>query len=61
MVKIEPRLVRADDFIAESLEKRANQMPQGSDADNVRRLAELFRNSGRTGMLRVWEEEALEK
>ena len=56
MAEIKPRLVRADNFIAESLEKRANQMPQGFVADDVRRLAKLFRNSGRTGMLGVWEE-----
>ena len=56
MADVKPRLVRADDFIAESLEKRASQMPQGSDADDCRRMAQIFRNSNRTGMVRVWEE-----
>ena len=52
---MELRLVRVDDFIAESLENRAIQMPPGDDADYTRKLAGLFRSSGRTAMLRVWE------
>jgi hypothetical protein len=52
---IEPRLIRADDLIAESLEERASRMPQGPDRDYTLRMATLFRTSNRTGMLRIWE------
>lgn len=53
--KVEPRLIRADDFIAESLEERASRMPQGPDRDYTLRMATLFRTAGRTGMLRIRE------
>jgi hypothetical protein len=49
------RVIRADDFEAEWLEKRAKQIPQGPDADHYRKQAEFFRKSGRTGMVRVRE------
>ena len=57
---MELRLVRIDDFIAESLENRAIQMLPGADADYTRKLAGLFRSSGRTAMLRVWEVPTIE-
>jgi hypothetical protein len=49
-----PRLVRAHDYIAEYLEKRAARMPEGSDRDHTLRIAMLFRTSGHTEMVRVW-------
>src|SRR5712691_3654570 len=53
--KPNPRLVRADDFVAEWLEKRAKEIPDEVQAEHCKRLAKLLRESGRTGMLRVWE------
>jgi hypothetical protein len=52
-----PRLVRADDFVAESPENEAAKMPPSAQAqaDNLRAAAKRFRESGRPGMLRLWE------
>lgn len=57
MTEMKPRLIRGDDFVAETLEAMASRIPEGHpDADHCRRMAKLFRESGRTGMIRVWEE-----
>jgi hypothetical protein len=57
MATIQGRLVRADDFVAESLEAQAKGIPNGHpDQEHCLRMAKLFRESGRTGMIRVWEE-----
>jgi hypothetical protein len=54
----EPRVVRVDDFVAESLEEEANRMPPSykAQADLLRQQAKNFRESGRTNMVRIWEE-----
>ena len=53
-----PRLVRADDFAAETYENWAANLPpsQKEQADSYLGLAKSFRESGRTGMARIWEE-----
>ena len=50
----EPRLMRAHDYIAEYLEKRATRMLEGPDRDHTLRMAMLFRTSDHTEMVRVW-------
>ena len=50
----EPRLMRAHDYIAEYLEKRAARMPEGPERDHSLRMAMLFRTSSSTAMVRVW-------
>jgi hypothetical protein len=52
-----PRLMRADDFVAESLENMAAKLPpsQKAKADHMREDAKMFRESGRPGMIRLWE------
>jgi hypothetical protein len=52
-----PRLVRADDFVAESLESMAAKLPPSdqANADLMRESAKRFRASGRPGMIRFWE------
>ena len=49
-----PRLMRAHDYIAEYLEKRAARMPEGPERDHTLRMAMLFRTSSDTAMVRVW-------
>jgi hypothetical protein len=58
MTDIKPRLVRADDFIAEKLEKEASKLPpsEKDKAAGIRAMAEHFRKSSSTAMLRIWEE-----
>ena len=53
-----PRLVRVDDFVAETLEAKADQMPPWakSQADNWRDVATDLRASESTKIVRVWEE-----
>lgn len=53
-----PRLVRADDFVAESLEARAKTIESFNpvEAESLRRSAKFFRESGRPGMMRLWED-----
>ena len=53
-----PRLLRADDFVAESLEVMADKMPpsEKAKADLMRESAKRFRESGRPGMIRLWED-----
>lgn len=59
MAKLVPRLLRADDFVAETYEGFAENLPpsQKELAAYYLRTAKMFRESGRTGMVRVWEEE----
>ena len=53
-----PRLVRMDDFVAETLESEADTMPPWAkfQADIWRDVAKDLRASGSTKMVRVWEE-----
>jgi hypothetical protein len=62
MIKTVPRLVRADDFVAETYEKMATNLPlsQTGLAGYYRRTAQMFRESTRPGMMRIWEEERVE-
>jgi hypothetical protein len=62
MAKLVPRLLRADDFVAETYEKWASNLPpsQKELGAYYLRTAKMFRESGRTGMVRVWEEEKVE-
>jgi hypothetical protein len=62
MAKLVPRLLRADDFVAETYESLAAKLPpsQKSLAEHHLRTAKMFRESGRPGMVRVWEEERIE-
>lgn len=57
-----PRVVRADDFVAETYEKWAAKLPLSEKelADSYRRLAKSFRESGRPGMARLLEKEKVE-
>jgi hypothetical protein len=61
-VKSEPRIMRAVDFVAESLENEANKMPPGykEQADALRRLAKTMREREEPNpkMVRVWEAQA---
>lgn len=41
--------------MAEGLEKRANEVPDQVEAENCKRMAKVFRESGRTTMLRISE------
>ena len=52
-----PRLMRADDFVAESLEAMAAKLPPSEKvkAEYMRESAKRFRESGRPGMIRLWE------
>ena len=49
--------MRADDFVAESLEGMANRLPQSekAQAQYLHESAKRFRESGRPGMIRLWE------
>jgi hypothetical protein len=51
------QLVRADDFVAGSLEAMAEAMPDGykDEADILRKHAAQLRNSANTKMIRVEE------
>ena len=62
MAKQVPRILRADDFVAETYEKWAANLPASEKerAAYYLRTAKMFRESGRTGMVRVWEEEKVE-
>jgi hypothetical protein len=62
MTRLIPRLLRADDFVAETYEKwAANLPPSGKErAAYYLRTAKMFRESSRTAMVRVWEEEKVE-
>lgn len=62
MAKLVPRLLRGDDFVAETYEKWAANLPpsQKELAAYYLRTGKMFRESGRTGMVRVWEEEKVE-
>jgi hypothetical protein len=53
-----PRLVRMDDFVAETLESEADKMPPWAklQADIWRDVAKDLRASESTKMVRVWEE-----
>jgi hypothetical protein len=52
-----PRLMRADDFVAETLEAMAAKLPpsEKAQAEYLRGSAQRFRESGRPGMIRLWE------
>ncbi|MCU1242249.1 MAG: hypothetical protein JWO71_2975 [Candidatus Acidoferrum typicum] len=52
-----PRLMRADDFVAETLESMAAKLPPSEkvQAEHMRESAKRFRESGRPGMIRFWE------
>ena len=56
--EMKPRLVRVDDFVAETLEAEAGKMPPWakSQADIWRNVAMDLRASESTKMVRVWEE-----
>jgi hypothetical protein len=56
--EMKPRLVRVDDFVAETLEAHADKMPPWakSQAENWRDVAKDLRESESTKMVRVWEE-----
>jgi len=58
--EVKPRLVRVDDFVAESLEARANSLPSSekAQAKNWRDVSKKLRASGSTRMVRVWDETA---
>jgi hypothetical protein len=62
MTKIVPRLIRADDFVAETYENMAAKLPPSETrlAAHYRSTAKAFRESGRPGMVRLWEEEKVE-
>lgn len=62
MAKLIPKLIRADDFVAETYEKWAANLPpsQKEQADSYLRIAKSFRESGRPGMMRLWEEQKVE-
>jgi hypothetical protein len=55
---IKPRWVRLDDFVAETLEAKADKMPPWakSQADSWRNVAKDLRESESTKIVRVWEE-----
>ncbi len=55
--KLTARVLRADDFLAESLEAEANLLPpsEQAKADILRNSAKLYRESTGTKMVRVWE------
>ena len=57
MSKRIPRLIRADDFVAAALEAIADKLPRSEKAQEecFRNAAKSFRESGRTEMLRLWE------
>ena len=52
-----PRLMRADDFVAETLESMAAKLPpsEKAQAEHMLQSAKRFRESGRPGMIRFWE------
>ena len=52
-----PRIMRADDFVAETLEGMAAKLPpsEKAQAEYLLGAAKRFRESGRTGMVRLWE------
>ena len=54
-----PHLVRADDFVADSLEEMVGKMPPSDNAhaEYFLSVAKRLRESGRTKMVRVWENE----
>jgi len=56
--EIKPRLVRVDDFVAETLESEADMMPPWTkfQAGIWRDVAKDLRASENTKMVRVWEE-----
>lgn len=49
--------MRADDFVAESLEEMASKLPpsEKAQAEYLLGAAKRYRESGRTKMVRVWE------
>lgn len=59
MENMKPRLVRAVDFVAESLEEEAAKMPQSykEQADILRKAAAEYRKLNNPKMVRVWEEQ----
>ena len=58
MAALKSRLVRVDDFVAESLEAKADRMPPSfkAQADTLREAARIYRESGTSKMIRVSEE-----
>jgi len=52
-----PRLIRAADFVTESLEEMASRLPpsEKAQAEYLRGTAKAFRESGRTTMLGIRE------
>jgi hypothetical protein len=62
MTRLIPRILRADDFVAEAYEQWAASLPPSEKerAAYYLRTAKMFRESSRTGMVRVWEEEKVE-
>jgi len=62
MTKLVPCLMRADDFVAETYDSLAANLPpsQTALAEYYRSTAKMFRESGRPGKVRIWEEEKVE-
>ena len=64
MASRKPRWIRADDFVADSMEAWAKKIESfdPDEAKNLRRSAKSFRESGRPGLMPIWEntEEAKE-
>jgi hypothetical protein len=62
MTKQVPRILRADDFVAEAYEKWAANLPapKKERARIISGLHKCSEKSGRTGTVRVWEEEKVE-
>jgi hypothetical protein len=57
---IKPRLVRVDDFVAETLEAKADKMPPWAKSQADKRdVAKDLRTSENTKFVRVWEEPEL--
>ena len=62
MTKLVPSLMRADDFVAETYDGLAANLPpsQKALAEYYLSTAKMFRESGRPGKVRIWEEEKVE-
>jgi hypothetical protein len=55
--QMRPRTVRVVDFVAESLEAEADRKPPSrkAEADSLRKMAAIMRESTNSKMVRVWE------
>lgn len=57
----EARVVRVDDYVAETLERDADRMPPSyaEQAAILREQARVFRSSSSTNVVRLWEEKTV--